>query len=330
MCMVYMTEPGTQVIKRGGKFILQKEQQEVAAIPKETLDGLVLTSSVQLSSPVIMDLMRRHIPVSWMTVDGKYCGHLTSADGHQAEKQKKQVLLEESAVALSLAKNIVDAKIKNQLVLLRRFNRTAKLKNVEKTIYLLLALRKKVADVKLKSKLMGLEGIAAKAYFEALGQMVPEPFAFSGRNRRPAKDPFNAMLSFGYTLLGNEIYTAVMANGLHPYFGCLHTVRNGHPALVSDLLEEWRPVIVDAMVWNLVSHNRIHPEQFTKTKTGGLHMDKEGRKVFLASYEKKMRTLLKQGKDEISYRQLIARQPYHYSRAILHEDAALYTPFLMR
>lgn len=111
---------------------------------------------------------------------------------------------------------------------------------------------------------MGCEGNAAKNYFAALPKLVQPEFRFSGRTKQPPKDAFNSMLSLGYTMLLYEIYSEIENRGLTPYIGFLHSDRDGHPALASDLMEEWRSVIVDSAVLSLVQGGEIHISQFTE------------------------------------------------------------------
>lgn len=331
MCFVYLTEPGTQLSKRGGTYVVTKEDERLYSIPAETIEGIVLLGSVQISSQAAADLLRRQIPAYWLTGKGQYCGCFQPPSGQQVLKQQKQVLLQESPFSLTIGEKIVVAKIHNQRTLLQRYNRTAKSQKVTDIIQKLKALQKSLIKVDDKNKILGIEGIAAKYYFSALSDMICPEFAFSGRNRRPPKDPFNAMLSLGYTLLGHEVYTALMIQGLHPYFGSLHKLRNGHPALVSDLLEEWRPVIVDAMVWSMIQHREIRPEHFIGRSSGkGIYLNEEGRKIFLRGYEKKMRTLYLRNGTKDTLRHHVIQQGYAYSRAIMNEDASLYAPYVLR
>lgn len=331
MCFVYLTEPGMQLSKSGGTYTICKEKEEVCRIPAETIEGIVLMGSVQISSPAVADVLRRKIPVSWITASGQYCGSFQPPSGHQALKQRQQVLLQGTPFSLEMGKKFIEAKVHNQIALLQRCNRTAKDKEVKKQIGYLKKLQKEIPSAEDRDHLLGIEGISAKAYFRTLGLMVRDDFAFSGRTKRPPTDPFNAMLSFGYTLLSHEIHTAIVTHGLQPYFGILHELRNGHAALVSDLLEEWRPVIVDSMVWSLVQHREIRPEHFEKRKgCKGVYLTKEGRDIFLRGYEKKMRTAHVVNGYSHTLRQCVIRQSYHYSRAIMHQDASLYTAYTIR
>ena len=331
MCFLYLNEPGMQLTKSGGTYAVCKDKKAVCRIPAETVEGIVLLGNAHISSPAVADILKRRIPVSWVTSLGKYCGSFQPPSGQQVLKQEQQVLMQHTPFALEMGKRFIDAKMHNQRVFLQRCNRTAKQEEVKAAALYLKELQKDIANVQSKTKLMGIEGIAAKTYFAALGKMVREEFAFSGRSQRPPQDAFNAMLSFGYTLLHNEIYTATVTCGLHPYFGSLHALKNGHAALVSDLLEEWRAPIIDSMVWALIQHREIRPEHFEKhAGKKGIYLTAEGRAVFLRGYEKKMRTSHTSQGTVQTFRQHVLGQSSQYSRALMHRDVSLYTAYMMR
>lgn len=128
-----------------------------------------------------------------------------------------------------------------------------------------------------------------------------------------------------------EIYTAVEGMGLNPYFGYLHALKNHHPALASDLMEEWRAVIVDSMVLGLVHHKEIKAEHFfTKDDRPGIFLSREGRAIFLRAFEKRMRQENKYMDVDLSYRKSIVHQAGLFSQAMMAENADIYKPLRVR
>lgn len=132
-----------------------------------------------------------------------------------------------------------------------------------------------------------------------------------------------------------DLYTAVTGEGLHPYFGFLHAVKNRHPALASDLMEEWRAVLIDAMTLSLVHHHEIKQEHFAAAEdedTPGIFLTREGRAIFLRAYEKKMRTASRYGcgDGKRSYRHALAYQTRQYAQALMAENADIYEPVRLR
>jgi CRISPR-associated protein Cas1 len=183
-------------------------------------------------------------------------------------------------------------------------------------------------------ELMGYEGIAAKSYFRVLSQLVVPTFRFNGRNRRPPKDPFNAMLSLGYSILLNNVYGAIETRGLNPYFGFFHRDREKHPTLASDLMEEWRAIIVDSTVMSLVNGYEIARTNFNKAKDGpGIFIDKPGMKIFLNKLERKFMAdnkYLPYIDYAVSFRRAIDMQVVELSKAIDETDPTLYSPIIIR
>jgi len=333
MSFAYITEEGAYVKKRGGNFVIGRNEEVVMEIPEEVLEGLVLIDGVQVSSRAMIEFLRLGVPVTWISSRGAFFGRLESTRHVQVFRQEKQIQLEDSAFYLKMGKKCVAAKTHNQLTLLRRANRSANSEVVENSIQEILKHWKHIFQAKDTSELMGYEGIIARLYFYALGSIVPENFRFEKRSRRPPKDAFNAMLSFGYTLLMYEVYTTLSNEGLHPYFGFLHSLKNHHPALASDLMEEWRAVLIDSMVLSLVNHHEILPEHFEASKSEekpGIFLTREGRGIFLHAYEKKMRTVNKYIQGKHSYRHSLGYQAAQYAQALMAENADLYEPIYLR
>lgn len=195
-------------------------------------------------------------------------------------RQRKQAKLADSEFSLNLAKRIIKGKINNQGVVLRRYSRSRGI-DVEKELISMKQSMNKIDTCKNISEIMGYEGMAAKNYFQGLSQLVEEEFYFQGRSKQPPKDEFNSMLSLGYSILMNEIYSKLENKGLNPYFGFIHSDRENHPTLVSDMIEEWRAVIVDSMVMSMVNGHEIFVEDFYHdVDTPGYFLNKQGMRKF--------------------------------------------------
>ncbi len=331
MSFLYITEDGTSVYKQGGRFVIARNQERIAEVPEELLEGLVLIGAVQLSANAAAELLEKGIPVTWLSHSGKYYGRLESTRHVNVFRQQKQILLQDTPFALALAKQIVEAKAHNQLTVLRRYNKNAQNVEVELRIKTIGILRKNISESKDIAELMGHEGAIAKIYFAALGCLAEPPFQFQHRSKRPPEDPFNSLLSFGYTLLLYEVYTAVANEGLHPYFGVLHSPRQHHPALASDLMEEWRPVIVDSLVMNILHRHILNETHFqTDDPSGGVFLTPKGRKIFLQLYGKKLIAMNQYMDGKNTYRHSLAKQAAAFAQAVMAENAALYEPIRLR
>lgn len=331
MSFAYITEKGATVSQRDGCFVVSRNKEILFEIPKETLENLVVMSGVQITSRAICELLHHDIPLTLIAGNGRFLGRMESAGHIRIFKQKKQFSLQDQSFSLEMSRRILLAKVHNQLTLLRRYNYQRKISSVTIDIHNMMTMFDHAKQANTKEELRGYEGMAAKIYFSALGKIIDPVFYFEKRSKRPPLDPFNAMISLAYTLIAYEIFTAVVLEGLHPYVGCLHELKEGHPALVSDLLEEWRPVLADSLVMSLIQHHEIKEEYFYhEEETDGIYLTPEGRKIFLGAYEKKMRAVNQYLEGKHSYRRTLAYQVAQYSQALLAENPAIYEPIWIR
>ena len=291
MSCLYITENGSKVSTRGGHFIVECQDGSERLVPKETLESMVIFGNVYLTVPCIKECMERGISVSMFSTKGKYFGRIESTSHINAKRLKHQVYLsdkEEKRVQFS--KKIIMNKIHNQRVLLSRYARSSE-KDIDEYIRAMKIHEKKISQCDSIEQIMGYEGNAARQYFKALSEMVKDDFKFSGRNKRPPKDAFNSMISLGYTILMYEIMGEIENRGISPYIGFMHKDIERHPTLASDLLEEWRAVIVDATVMSLIQGNEIDISEFRKDEeTGAVMISKQGVNIFIKKIEKKLQS----------------------------------------
>ncbi len=178
--------------------------------------------------------------------------------------------------------------------------------------------------------LLGYEGNGSAAYFGVFGKLLRDPMTFSRRRRRPPKDPVNALLSLGYTLLLHQVSSAIQVVGFDPYAGYLHQPRYGRPALALDLMEEFRPIIADSVVLNIINH-RILTEQDFQEELGVVHLKAEARKKFYAKFEERLQEELQHPYFEYrtSYRRCIELQARLLGKWLTGE-IPVYLPTLTR
>ncbi|HEX5494721.1 MAG TPA: CRISPR-associated endonuclease Cas1 [Mycobacteriales bacterium] len=170
-----------------------------------------------------------------------------------------------------------------------RFVRRDHHEDVVHSIGLLAELLGMLPECANRDELMGMEGAAARAYFDALGRLVPEPLRFTGRNRQPPLDVVNSALSFGYTVLAGEAVTALAAAGLDPAIGLLHTSTGRRPSLALDLMEEFRPLVVDQVVMTAARGGTLRAEHGRgEPGRAGVLLTRAGRQVLLDEYERRM------------------------------------------
>lgn len=159
-------------------------------------------------------------------------------------------------------------------------------------------------------------------------------FVFQGRNKRPPKDEFNSMISLGYSILMNEVYCKIEMKGLNPYFGFIHRDAEKHPTLASDMMEEWRAVIVDATAMSMINGHEIRKEHFMfDMDQPGCYLTREGLKLYLNKLERKFQTevrYLKYIEYPVSFRRAILLQMESLVKAMEEGDANIYEPIVIR
>ena len=333
MSVLYVTDPTAQLRKAGGQFVVCRDQDVLARIPLEKLEGVVLFGGVQASAQVLTTLLRRGVSALWLSRKGGYYGRLQPAlQQDDAACQRKQFLLSaDGPWRLAMAKNLVDAKLHNSITLVRRYARKLAQPLLGKAADEMQRLKEKAAQSQSLDVLLGLEGSAARVYFQGFSKMLPGGFTFTGRSRRPPRDPVNSLLSFGYFLVLQELHSFLAQRGLQPYVGFLHKERKGHPALASDLLEEWRPALVDSLVLSLLWGKLLQEEHFLPPDArGGVYLRDEGRRLFLRAYEEKMNRESGYGGSTVSYREALRQQVLSLRRAVLEENTACYKAFVIR
>jgi len=187
------------------------------------------------------------------------------------------------------ARSVVEAKVRKQIVVMRRLGRRDDAELSREATGLMESLLPLVEQSATVEETMGLEGAAARAYFGAFGALMPEGLTFAGRSRQPPLDVVNAALSLGYTILAGEATSALAAAGLEPEIGLFHVPADRRPALALDLMEEFRPLIVDQVVAAMTARDELRPEHGRRREgVPGVLLTKAGRAAFLEAYERRM------------------------------------------
>jgi CRISPR-associated protein Cas1 len=335
MSFLYVTEPDCKIYFQENQIVMEDKNGLFTKLPIETLEGVVLIGNVNITSGCQRELLKRGTPLTYLATNGQYYGRLESTRHINIERQRQQFRLgDDEAFCLEFAKKIIEAKSHNQIVVLRRYNRDYQKESVKNCLHDLELVQKKILTASHLAQLMGYEGNCARLYFQGLAQVINPRFSFKGRNKQPPKDPFNSLLSFGYTLLRYEVYGAIINKGLHPYAGFMHQDKRGHPALASDLMEEWRAVIVDALVMSLLNQDFFAQDDFTEPdEQGGVYLNREASKLFLKEYQKKLRvqtSYIGTETGKMSFRGAIQYQVNALTKAIEQKDLQYYQPFRIR
>jgi CRISPR-associated protein Cas1 len=327
MATLYLVHQGSTLRKEQGRFVVEGEQ--AVEIPIVEVERILVLGHIQLTTAAIETCLEEQIPVTFCSQSGDYKGHLWSAEFCDLETEAAQFQRrQDEAFRFAVAQQVILGKLANARHLLLRLNRKRQLVEVSNGIEQLSqdlesvrGLEQKTDQAATLDQLRGHEGAAAVRYFTALGQLIThEGFSLTGRTRRPPKDPVNALLSFGYTLLYNNVLSLLLAEGLNPYLGNLHGSERKEAFLAFDLMEEFRSPIVDTLVMRLVNQKVLRPTDFTWfNPEGGVYLADTARRVFLKHFEERISSLITHPDvtQPVSYRRVIQLQIQRYKRTLL-------------
>jgi CRISPR-associated protein Cas1 len=294
MVALYISQDDGILGRRGDTLFYKKGRAGPGeTVPLHTIDDVVILGRGSVSTPALHMMMENNIPVHFIDSGGRYKGSVTSGRGrgYAIRKLQMDAASDETAV-LEVARSIVSGKLRNQLkCLLRARNRGRSADSaLRNACERLKHISGKLIHCSDTGSVRGYEGEAAAIYFSVFGRLLRRPWFFSGRNRRPPKDPINAMLSFGYTLLLSHVTSAIVIAGLDPCVGFLHPEHRGRSSLALDIMEEYRSQVVDRLVISIANQMLLIPENFAPAEGGGVFMDPDSRKNFVKYFLGRLNT----------------------------------------
>ncbi len=279
----------------GENVVIIKDNNELGRVPLHNLEGIVVFGYTGASPALMGSCAKHNISLCFMTQYGKFLSRISGeVRGNVTLRKTQYFLSEKKEENIKIARNFIIGKIYNSRWVIERAVRdhsmrvdVQKLKDVSDSL-------KKSIDMAFVCEdhevLRGIEGEAAKLYFSVFNDLIlqqKEHFSFNGRNKRPPLDNVNALLSFAYTLLTNNIVSALETVGLDPYVGFMHTDRPGRVSLALDLLEELRSVFADRFVISLINKKMISSDGFIKKENGAIIMEDDTKKIFLSAFQEK-------------------------------------------
>ncbi len=333
MSALYVLEDGAILRKDGDQVaVIAAKSGPLLKMPLEQLEEIVIVGNATVTAPLITELLARGIGIAYFSRSGEFLGKLVPETSKNVPLRWAQFrAASDPQKSLTIARSIVKGKILNQRTLLMRESREG-VRDLASAIADLKLLVERADRAQTLDELRGFEGAASARYFREWPKLIRKVgFRFPGRVRRPATDPVNAMLSFGYTLLSSMVFAACHVVGFDPYVGFLHMDRYGRPALVLDLMEELRPVLVDSLVLALINRGQVDPEGFEEALGGGCRMDRATLRVFLQAWEDRRRTLVRHPllQQEVPYFRVPELQSRILAKVLLGETKE-YVPFLTR
>lgn len=286
---VYVTMQGSTVGIRNDRLEVRLDGELQASYRLIDVSQLCVFGNVTVSSQAVRELISNDLPILWFTYGGWFAGMAEGLPGKNVDLRIAQFGTPEQK-RLEAARNMISGKIRNCRTLMRRNSRT----EAERIGNQLKELAIQAAKATSPGQLLGIEGTAARLYFASFPAMIGDStridvsdFHENGRSRRPPPDPLNALLSFCYALLVKDLTVALASVGFDPYLGMFHKPRFGRPALALDLAEEFRPLVAESVVVQVLNNREVGPHDF-RTRAGGCMLEPSGRKAVLRAYERRL------------------------------------------
>ncbi len=329
---LYITEPGAFVGVSRGRVEVTRDKEKLESVRLIDVSQVSVFGRVQVSTQALTEFFARDIPVFYFSYGGWLNGAATGLPAKNVELRRRQVTAS-ADFASRAAVRMVEGKIRNSRTLLRRNGRG----DVRLVVAQLAELVGAAGRAVRTAELLGIEGTAARLYFSQFNAMLraapPDGlpvFDFAGRNRRPPRDPVNALLSFCYSLLTKDLLGVLLGVGFDPYQGVYHRPRFGRPALALDLAEEFRPLVADSVVVTVLNNGELTAADFL-SRAGGVQLTPEGRRTVLRAYERRLdqEVTHPEFKYRISYRRVMDVQARVLAAYLLGELPD-YVPFVTR
>lgn len=299
---LYVTTQGAWLAKERENVLVRVEQETRMRFPIHTLGAIVCFGQVSASAPLMGLCAERGVALVFLTEWGRFLARVHGpVSGNVLLRRRQYRWADDAQQTALLVRTMVAAKIANSRTVLQRALRDRPdaegAQSVQSAVDHLATLQRGVLGRNDGvDSVRGVEGAAAKAYFDVFDHLITnkdETFHFSNRSRRPPLDAVNAMLSFIYTLLAKDVEAALEGVGLDPAVGFLHRDRPGRSGLALDLMEELRSFLADRLVLSLINRKQVSPGGFTTTESGAVTMDDSTRKAVLVAWQERKRDTIR-------------------------------------
>lgn len=337
---LYATTEGAWLRKDGANIVMEVERQERARLPVHMLESLVCIGRVAVSPQLLGFCSEQGISICYLSPQGRFLARVEGpVSGNVLLRREQYRRSDDASRCAAIVRNLLVGKIHNQRAVLARGWRDHgdRLTDVPAFQHALKRLKRIPQRLLLENDinvLRGLEGEAAQSYFGVFNQLVriESPLLrFAGRNRRPPRDAFNAVLSFLYTLLTHDCRSALETVGLDPAVGYLHRDRPGRPSLALDLAEELRPLLGERLALSLINRKQLGERDFRQFDNGAVLLKDDARKTVLVAYQERKREQLHHA--FLNEKVDIGLLPYLQAQLLarhLRGDLDAYPPFLWK
>ncbi|MDO5048157.1 MAG: type I-C CRISPR-associated endonuclease Cas1c [Anaerococcus sp.] len=338
MNILYLTNPDYYLQKEGENIKISLYGKRIANYPIHNFKQIVCFNYMGMSPDLMRLCMEENISILFFTPNGKLCGRVMGKSHGNILTRKRQYKLSESEESINFVKNIVYAKLYNSKKVLIRGKLDHKdkvdIKKLEETIGGISLLMKDVLEADNKDSLRGIEGSGAKAYFSVLDELIikqREDFYMIERSKRPPRDRFNALLSFMYSIYTWEITQSLESVGIDSYAGFFHTDRPGRASMALDIIEEFRPALIDKFCLSLINLNRINKNDFEVKENRATILNEKGRKKVLGFWrEKKNEEIFHYYTEEKIKVGLLAHIQAQLLNSYIRGDLVAYPPYMLK
>ncbi len=295
---LYVTTEESWLHKDGENAVIKANGVERGRVPVHLLGGIVCFGSIGVTPGLMGHCAKLGVSISLMSRTGRFLARVEGpVSGNVLLRKEQYRRAEDESQAAQFASNLITGKLLNQRTVVRRALRDHSKNMDEKSIDRLNLCERRLTNALRRcrqqseiDKVRGIEGEAARAYYEVFNDLLRSKesgFEFNGRTRRPPLDPVNALLSFLYTLLVHDCRSALETVGIDPAVGFLHRDRPGRPSMALDLVEELRPVLADRLALSLINRRQLTAKDFKKAVSGAVKMKDDARKLVLVAYQER-------------------------------------------
>ncbi|WP_373844796.1 type I-C CRISPR-associated endonuclease Cas1c [Clostridium sp.] len=336
---LYVTNPEAYVSRDGENIIIKIDNKEALRRPIHILENIVCFNYVGISPGLMKLCVDNNVGVCFLNEYGRFMARVSGkVKGNVLLRRTQYRYSDDIKKSLQISKNCITGKLVNCRNVVSRAIRdhedvvdSNKMKSVLEKLSASLENVKNVTNI---DELRGIEGEAARSYFSIFDNFIlkqKEDFYFTERSKRPPMDNLNTLISFAYTLLANDMESALETVGLDPYVGFMHTDRPGRISLALDMIEELRPYIAERFVISLINKKQISSKGFIEKESGGVIMDKDTKSIFLTAWQKRKQEVITH--PFLNEKIEIGLIPYVQAMLLsryLRNDIESYPPFFMR
>lgn len=335
---LYITSDDAYLSKERETFVVELDHKKVFQAPIHSIENIVCFGFKPLTPALMAFCAENNVGISYLSENGRFLARVYGAQKGNVLLRKAQYAIADNELeCLRIARPIIAAKVSNYRSLLSRHQRNHPDECPDAVVSAAETMGKRLADIQKMESLDGLrgyEGECATLYFGVLSSLITaqqEDFVFTQRSKRPPLDPANALLSFLYAILVNDVRSALETTGLDPQVGFLHQLRSGRPSLALDIMEEFRAYLGDRIMLNLINLKQVAKSDFEIRESGEVRMSDDARKTVLAAYQKRKQ-------EEITHpflgeKMTIGLLPHIHSQLLaryIRGDIPEYPPFYMK